>query len=35
MDKKTIVEVLSRLIGYTVPTGDMTIDKTRTEIMQL
>ncbi len=31
MDKKTIVEVLSRLIGYTVPTGDMTIDKTRTE----
>lgn len=26
-----ILEVLSRLIGYTVPTGDLAIDKIRTE----
>lgn len=30
MDNKTIVEVLSRLIGYTEPTGDAEIDNTRT-----
>ena len=29
MDNKTIVEVLSRLIGYTEPTGDSEIDNTR------
>lgn len=29
MDNKTIVEVLSRLIGYTEPTGDVEIDNTR------
>lgn len=31
MDNKTIVEVLSRLIGYTEPTGDSAIDKIRAE----
>ena len=29
MDNKTILEVLSRLIGYTEPTGNAKIDKTR------
>ena len=29
MDNKTILEVLSRLIGYTEPTGYSKIDKTR------
>ena len=29
IDNKTIVEVLSRLIGYTEPTGDVEIDNTR------
>ena len=29
MDNKTILEVLSRLIGYTEPAGDSKIDKTR------
>lgn len=29
MDNRTIVEVLSRLIGYTEPTGDVEIDNTR------
>nr|DAR44205.1 MAG TPA: hypothetical protein [Caudoviricetes sp.] len=31
MDKEVICEVLSRLIGYTEPTGDSTIDKIRAE----
>lgn len=31
MDNRTIVEVLSRLIGYTEPTGDSEIDNTRAE----
>ena len=26
MDNKTIVEVLSRLIGYTEPTGDSAVE---------
>lgn len=29
MDNRTIVEVLSCLIGYTEPTGDVEIDNTR------
>ena len=31
MDNRTIVEVLSRLIGYTEPTVDSEIDNTRAE----
>ena len=31
MDKEVIFEVLSRLIGYTEPTGDSAIDKIRAE----
>ena len=31
MDKEVICEVLSRLIGYTEPTGDSAVDKIRAE----